>query len=312
MSTAPVWAIVLNWNGWEDTQRCVDSLRSQDYPSLHVLIVDNGSTDGSPERLREACPDTALKVLPENLGFAGGMNRGIEAAMEQGAAFVLLMNNDATLAPDAVSRLVAAAAAEDAAMAVPTIHYAEPRNEAWYAGGALSPWTGTAHHWSAPRVDAPHEVSFATGCCMLIRTAILPRVGLLNERYFLYFEDLEFCHRLLAEGHRILYVPEALAWHAVGASTGSQRQKAPALDYYDVRNGLFYMTEQLRGLQLLSALAYFMGARLPRKVVRILLKSPRKSESLRAVARGLWDAIRRQGGAMPRPPHPIKTGRVAT
>jgi len=311
MSAATVWAIVLNWNGWEDTLHCVASLQEQDYPALHVLIVDNGSTDGSPERLQEASPETALLCLPENLGFAGGMNRGIEAAMENGAAFVLLMNNDATLASDAVSRLVAEVT-DTVAMAVPTIRYADPRNEAWYAGGALSPWTGTAHHWHVPRTEAPHEVSFATGCCMLIRAEILARVGLLNERYFLYFEDLEFCHRLRAQGHRILYVPEALAWHAVGASTGSQRHKAPALDYYDVRNGFFYMTEQLRGLQLLSALAYFWVARLPRKVVRILLNSPRKAESLRAVLQGLWHAFRRQGGAMPRAAHPIKTGRVAT
>lgn len=311
MSAASVWAIVLNWNGWEDTLRCVASLQSQDYPSLHVLIVDNGSTDDSPERLQAASPETALLCLPENLGFAGGMNRGIEAAMERGAAFVLLMNNDATLAGDALSRLVEAAA-ETVAMAVPTIRYVEPRDEAWYAGGALSPWTGTAHHWHAPRRDTPQEVSFATGCCMLIRAEILARVGFLNERYFLYFEDLEFCHRLYVQGHRILYVPEALAWHAVGASTGSQRHKAPALDYYDVRNGFFYMTEQLRGLQLLSALAYFWVARLPRKIVRILLSSPRKAESLRAVLLGLWHAFRRQGGAMPRPAQPINTGRVAT
>lgn len=285
-----VCAIVLNWNGWKDTLRCVESLRHQDYDKLDVLVVDNGSRDASLAQFKGA--GIRVLALPENLGFAGGMNRGIELALSQGVDYVLLLNNDAYLERSAVSLLVSALEARSSAgMAAPTIYYHARPDQAWYAGGSLSRWTGTAKHGTSPGFE-PREVTFATGCCLLIRRQALSSVGLLNERYFLYFEDVEFCDRLLAQGLSIVYVPQAKAWHDVGGSTGSQLQKAPPLDYFDTRNGLWFIRERLHGFHRWNALLYFALLRLPRKVLRILLSSPTRRQSLSALYRGLRDTGR--------------------
>lgn len=291
-----VWAVVLNWNGANDTLRCVASLRAQDLEGLRILVVDNGSTDGSFETLRLALSNDELLSLSDNLGFAGGMNRGIEKALAAGAEFVVLVNNDATLAPQALRQLLEAVQHRpEVALAVPTIFSSNDPSSVWYAGGTLSRWTGTARHGKVPAPE-PIEVSFGTGCCLLIRTQHLKTVGFLNETYFLYFEDVEYCDRVLQAGLRILYVPHAHAWHAGGGSTASQHQKAPALDYYDVRNGLWFIRERLRGAARLSALAYFVVVRLPRKLLRIFFRSASRSKSYHAVWKGLVDGLKSVDG----------------
>ncbi|MBO9542044.1 glycosyltransferase family 2 protein [bacterium] len=299
-SQPSLWIIILNWRGAADTIRCLTSAFAQDYPHLSVLVVDNGSGDDSAALIRAAHPDVSLLELPTNLGFAGGMNRGCEYAMERGADLLLLLNNDATLAQDAVSCLVEAMIERpDAGMVTPCIYHQDEPQKPWYAGGRLSRWTGTAKHETTPTDQAVRPVSFATGCCLLLQSALYHRIGGLNERYFLYFEDVEYCTRVLAAGYAIYYVPTAHAWHAVGASTNSQREKAPALDYYDVRNGLFYIFEHLRGLEWLTACLFFWLVRMPRKFVRSLLKSKQPAQNLLAILSGIRDGFRAHGGARP-------------
>lgn len=293
-----IWAIVLNWNGWEDTLRCLASLRAQDYSNYRILIVDNGSSDESVERLRNADAAPPLLALSENLGFAGGMNRGMEYAVAQGADFCLLVNNDAELAPDALRLLVEGARRHpEVGIVVPTIFQRIPGAPIWYAGGSLSRWTGTARHWTRP-ADRAISVSFGTGCCMLIRASLLPSVGTLNEDYFLYFEDVEYCDRMREAGYGILYEPQAKIWHAAGSSTGSHHRKAPALDYYDVRNSLRFILERLRGFERISALVYLWGVRFPRKIVRILRSG--QWENAKAVLLGLRHGLENRLGSMTR------------
>jgi GT2 family glycosyltransferase len=295
-----VCAIILNWNGWQDTMRCHGSLKAQDYPSLRTLVVDNGSTDGSADRLEAAGIDWLR--LSDNHGFAGGMNRGVQLAVEDGAQYVLMVNNDAVLAPDVVSKLIAGLERDpDAALAAPTIFHLDPPEKVWYAGGAFSPWTGTVMHWTRRRSETPMRVTFATGCCLLMRVEAFQALGGMNEDYFLYFEDVELCNRLTRQGYGLLYVPSAHVWHAVGASTGSQLQKAPDLDYYDVRNSLTFISRHLRGPSRLSALLFFWVIRLPRKLIRILVASKFPLDGLLAVALGLGAAMRGEGGPRHRP-----------
>lgn len=293
MKLPRVWVVVLNWNNAPDTLRCLASLERQDYPDLRILVVDNGSTDGSLERIREACSGLEALALTENLGFGGGMNRGMDYSLAAGAEYVLLLNNDAELAPDAVRLLVAAMEAHPGAgLAAPTIFHHSPPGAPWYAGGRLSRWTGTAEHWTHDPTPEIRSVTFATGCCWLVRPALVARVGGLNERYFLYVEDVEYCDRVLAAEFEILHVGASHAWHEVGASTQSQQAKAPALDYYDTRNGLWFIRERLRGAQRLTACAYYWGVRMPRKLARIILAARDRRSSLTAVLRGLRDGLR--------------------
>jgi len=292
-----VTAIVLNWNGLAATRRCLASLAAQLPTPPHVLVVDNGSTDGSAEALAAELGPERFLGLPTNLGFAGGMNRGLAASATE---WVLLLNNDAELAPDALARLEAALAADHgAAAAAPTIYHGEPpdRHARWYAGGRLGRWSAVTHHGDAPATGAPRAVSFLSGCALLARrAALLPGLA---EDYFLYFEDAELCDRLAQAGWRLLWVPEAEAWHAGGASTGSQAHKAPALDYYDVRNGLAFIRRRRRGLARATALGYLAAVRLPRKLARILWSSPDRPAALAAVWRGLKDGLAGRMGPAP-------------
>ncbi|MDB5099854.1 MAG: hypothetical protein JWM80_4275 [Cyanobacteria bacterium RYN_339] len=278
-----VTAIILNWNGLAATQRCLAALGGQ----ARAIVVDNGSTDGSAEQL-----PGALK-LAENLGFAGGMNHGLALVQDP---YVLLLNNDAELAPDAVEKLVAALEADPtAAAAAPTIYHGHPpdRAQVWFAGGTLSRRTATVHHQLRPDAGT-HAVSYLSACCLLLRREALAAVGGLPEGYFMYFEDAELCDRLAAAGHRLLWVGAAEAWHAGGASTGSEQAKAPALDYYDVRNSLLFARRRRLGP---LPWLYLFAVRLPRKLARIALG--RQWSSLPAVWRGLLDGLAGHEGPQP-------------
>lgn len=296
MSAPSIWAVVLNWNGWQDTLRCIESLRRQTPVPPRILLVDNGSTDDSLKHFEPLASAVDLLVLPENTGFAGGMNRGIEVALAGGATHVLIVNNDAEVEPKALSHLLEPLeAVPEAAMAVPTIFYREGGG-IWYAGGSLKRWAGVASHNHRPMSDEPQPVTFATGCCMLWRAESVRAVGGFREDFFLYFEDVDLSERLRVTGQRILYVPTAKVWHAVGASAGSERDKMPAQDYYDTRNGLVFILERLTGAVRLGALLYFFAVRMPRKLLRIVLRARTPGASLKAVMRGVRDASRRRMG----------------
>jgi GT2 family glycosyltransferase len=283
-----VTAIVLNWNGLDATRRCLASLATQQPAPPAVRVVDNGSTDGSAEALAAELPPEVFLGLEANHGFAGGLNHALPHVT---TPYVLLLNNDAALAPDTLARLVAALEADPgAAAATPTIYHGDPpaRDARWYAGSHLGRWTAVVHHGATPPDGRTHAVSYASACCLLIRTADL---AAMPEGYFMYFEDVELCDRLAAAGRRILWVSGAQAWHAGGASTGSQRAKAPALDYYDVRNGLEFIRRRRHGPARLTAWAYLACVRLPRKLARIAWSAPDRQASLGAVWRGLADGL---------------------
>jgi GT2 family glycosyltransferase len=299
----PVWAIVLNWNGLPDTLTCLASLQALTGRKPEILVVDNGSSDDSVALLA-TMSDVGLLALETNLGFAAGMNAGMAHALAAGASYVLLLNNDAQLAPDALALLTEALEADPlAALAAPTIYVGQMpgKLKRWYAGGETSRWTGVATHWTGPPPLLPRAVNFASGCCLLIRTSVFMAVGGFREDYFLYFEDVEFCDRVTAGDLRVLHVGAAEAWHAVGASTGSKLVKAASLDYYDVRNGLAFIRDRRYGLAKATAWAYFLLVRLPRKFVRIAFTPGARRASTWAVMRGCYDAVRGRMGAYQRP-----------
>jgi GT2 family glycosyltransferase len=272
---------------------------AQDHPGLQVLVVDNAPPGGTP------APADAGEVLAlgANLGFAGGMNRGAAVAIARGAAWLLLVNDDAVLAPDAVGKLVAAGFP----LATPTIRHGlpgapgGPAAPAWYAGGQVSPWTGEPTHdaEAPPPGAAPRAVTFAPGCCLLVEADAWRRLGGLDEAFFLYHEDVDLCLRAAAAGLAIGWVPGAVAWHEGGASTGSQAAKAPLLDYYDARNGLRVVRTRLRGPRKAVGLAWWALVRLPRKLARIVARAPDRRASLAAAIAGARDGLRGRTGPRP-------------
>jgi hypothetical protein len=297
--TAPrVVAVVLNWNGLEDTTACLTSLAEVDYPSLEVVVVDNGSTDGSPAILRRRFPEVILLETRENLGYAGGNNVGIRYALERGAEYVLLLNNDTEVAPDFLRRMVEVAEADPQVGGVgPMIYYYDRPDVIWSAGGAIDWRRGRTRMVGLNEPEQgqfgaePREVDFVTGCAMLIRREVLERVGLLDERFFLYYEEVEWCVRVRRAGYRILHVPRARIWHKISPCSQAD---SPLVHYYMTRNRLLFL--RLVGA---GATAWFHTLAEDLRILLAWHLRPRwryKRVQRRAMVRALLDAWRGRWG----------------
>lgn len=258
-----VIAIVLNWNGKEVTAACLRSLLASDYPHLRVVVVDNGSTDGSADYLSSEFPTVTLLRNRTNLGFTGGNNRGIRYALAEGPDHILLLNNDTVVDRECVSHLVRVAEGNPRHGASnPKIYYFNPPNRLWYAGGAFSLWKGVSEHWGRKTVDEGQydhlrKVTFVTGCALFIRASVLREVGLLDERLFIYSEDTDLSVRIRKAGYQLAYVPRARVWHKEAYSTRKGMGQAYRYRQY-VRNSLWVLTKHARPVQLLVAYPYFV------------------------------------------------------
>jgi hypothetical protein len=225
-STPLVYVIVLTYNGKRDTLECLRSLQNLSCPNVKVLVVDNASSDGTPEAIRAEFSSVELLVNPTNLRFAGGNNVGIRHALKHGADYVLLLNNDTTVERDFTVHLVHAAEADPRiGMIGPKIYYYDDPNRIWFAGGRIEWWKGWISHIGIRENDSgQHDeqkpVDYLTGCCMLVKRAVVEQVGLLDERYFMYGEDADWCVRARRAGYVLAYVPAAKIWHKLSVSAG--------------------------------------------------------------------------------------------
>ncbi len=237
--------IVLTYNGLADTLACLASLEGLDYPRecYRVVVVDNASQDGTPAVVREAYPRVVVIENGANLGFAAGNNAGLRYALAQGYDYALLLNNDTEAAPDMLTELVHAAEADPCAGAVgPIIYYHAAPTRVWSAGGWID-WEQGISRMEGEIEDrgqfmATREVDFVTGCAMLLRRAALKRAGLLDERFFMYFEETEWCVRARRAGFRILFAPRAKLWHKIPLNARFDKEY---LAYYMTRNRLLFL-----------------------------------------------------------------------
>ncbi len=256
MSGTPplVTIIVLNWNKLADTLACLESLmRLDDAVAYEVLVVDNGSSDGSPPVIRERFPGVALVETGENLGFAGGNNVGLRWALERGSDYVLLLNDDTEVAPDFLRLLVESAESDpQIGMLGPTIYYYEEPQTVWSAGGGIdwqrgTTWmVGEGEHDVGQFGEAPREMDFVTGCALLVKRDVLQQVGLLDDRFFTYYEDTEWCTRARRAGFKSVHVPTAKVWHKIPLDA---RESSPVVHYYMTRNRLLFLSATRAGLR---------------------------------------------------------------
>jgi GT2 family glycosyltransferase len=221
-----VTIVVLNWSRAADTVACLESLGAADLQGASVLVVDNGSRDGSVAILRARFPDLQVIALPENRGYAGGNNVGIQAALDAGAGAVLLLNNDTRVAPDFLPPLLEALNSSPLCAAVasaviradrPDMHdvaYSEVRfheRNVVQLRGVNVPVFGN--------FDRRCEVEVVVGCCALFRSEALRTVGVFDEAYFAYHEDVDWCLRARKAGWKLFYEPYARVYHQASAST---------------------------------------------------------------------------------------------
>lgn len=268
---ARVACIVVNWNNPGDTLACLAALELQSASDLAVFVVDNGSTDNSVAAIGEALRGRAVEApgrmtLVEagaNLGFSAGNNVGIRAAARLQPEFVWLLNNDTVAPPETLAKLLAAAdRRSDAGIVGSVLRYAHDpsRIQAW-GGGHVTPSTAYATHFTAPRALGKDD--YLTFASVLIRTALLRQVGLLDERFFMYYEDVEFCLRAQRAGWALAVAEDTAILHKEGSSSGGRRSSR--LERAITVSGL--MLIHLHGRYCVPGMLVYFAARLGNRVV---------------------------------------------
>ncbi len=313
LSSPKVAIIIVNWNGWQDTIECLGSLEKVTYPNFSVYVVDNGSTDESIEKL-DAYQLSAIsyKLIKngQNLGFAGGNNVGIKKALEDGADYLLLLNNDTLVSPDFLAELVQTAESEARIGIVgPKIYFTEEQiannrkqeRKIWFGGGKLN-WLKTkGHHANYGVSDADVssnskfqilDSEYITGCCLLIKRTVIERIGLLSEDYFLYYEDVDWCLKAKKAGFRVVYVPGAHIWHKVSRSA---KPGSSSYVYYHVRNCLMLSWRHGNTLTKL-VLPFFIAWTFGKQLIKLCI--PGKRMWAQAVLKGMGDFLAGKSGKL--------------
>jgi len=287
--------VVLSWNGLALTRDTLTSLAACRLPEdwrLHTIVVDNASSDGSPAMVAAEFPAVELLALGENRRFAGGSNAGVERALASQADAIMLLNNDVMADPDLLVKLLAALAERpDAGAVAPLIYHAPPSDSIWYAGGVCDPtWAYSAHRAIRVRdrgqFRSLEETGYLTGCCLLATAEAWRRVGLLDERYFIYAEDADWCLRARAAGYALLFVPTARLWHRVSASSGGAMN--PWKVYQRLRANLTLWARHARGVGRLTWLPSLLAQQ---TAYAALLLVRGHAAAAAAVPRALLDAL---------------------
>lgn len=243
--------IIVTWNGKEDCLTCLSSLRNLVPPRPSIILVDNGSTDDTVEVITERFPEVTIITSPSNLGFAGGNNLGIERALTEGADYVCLLNNDTAVDPHFLEELLRFAAADPRAgiLGSRILYYDRP-DMIWSYGIAVNRISGRIYTTYNNRKDSEisgviTQVDAVSGAAMLLKREMLQEVGLLDEDYYLYFEDVDLCLRARRMGYKIVTVSSSRVRHKVSGSMGGEYSRMTV--YYATRNHLLIGKKQLPG-----------------------------------------------------------------
>ncbi|MGA2285182.1 MAG: glycosyltransferase family 2 protein [Dehalococcoidia bacterium] len=291
-----VGIVVVNYNGAAFIRPFADSLAAVDYPQRRVVIVDNASTDASGEELQRLLPDAVLLRAPENLGTAGGNNIGVRYCLDEGLDRVLILNNDTVLTPDFLPKLVAFA--DDRTIAVPKVLYHDdPRLISTHAGDfdwRFGLFRRTFHGKpDGPATNRPRDLQTASFCCALVPAAAFREVGLLDERFFMYYEETDWLRHALAAGYRLRYDPEAVIYHMESASSGGGWM-TPFKHYYATRNRLYLVRKNSTSRPWFALFTlYFLSTRLA-YLARYAFK--RDGRMAKALALGVLDYYRGRMG----------------
>ncbi len=252
--TPEVYFVVINRNQYELTRDCLISLQNQDYKNFQVIIVDNGSIDNSINRLENDFENFIFIKLSENIGYSPGNNVGIEYALSNGADYIFLLNNDTVVDRQMLSILMSVSeSSNEIGIVGPTMYFSEPPDTIW-AGENIIDWKkaniirkemGTQCNYETVSQNPPIGVDYIDTCAILIKNEVFHRIGLMDGRYFINFDDLDLNIRSQRAGYKIVYVPAARIWHRVSSSMGLT---SPGTTYYMTRNALLFFWSHTPGL----------------------------------------------------------------
>lgn len=246
---ALVSIIILNWNGLNDTVECLKSLSQINYKNYEIILVDNNSEGNDVLVFKNEYKSyyTHLILNSENIGFAGGNNIGIKYALRNKPDFILLLNNDTVVEPNFLTNLISKSDCdENIGIITPMICYYSEKSKVWHADGEISKVraSGFANGMGRDKEKYQYEklCSFASGCSMLINSNVFETVGFLDENYFLYLEDTDFCNRVVIGGYKILYTGSSIVYHKInGASLNNN-----LLPLHYVTRNRFYFASKMK------------------------------------------------------------------
>lgn len=252
--------ILVNYNGYEDTKECIESIIKSQETDYKIIVVDNCSTDDSKCRLMELQNnyDFQLLIANSNNGFSAGNNIGINYALKENFDYILLLNNDTIVSQNFLTKLLEGFNfSENCGATIGKIYFHSEPDKIWYAGGSISKKTARTEHFKYGMTDDGNgnieKVSFATGCFICLKKSVIESIGLLDEHFFLYEEDAEYSVRIQSNGYDIVYVPDSVIYHKVSASTG---QGSPMSQYYSVRNKYYLIKISYKGFSKITAYMY--------------------------------------------------------
>lgn len=284
--------IIVAWNQAGVTADCLKSVGALDYPAVDAILVDNGS-EPPLENVMATDVMAAVQVIrsEENVGFAAGYNIGLRYAIRQNCDFLFLLNNDTVLAHDSLSVLVDALQANDElGLVMPKIYYADEPDVVWSAGADYRPWLGEVTNDWRGVPDAPfssvRDITFAPFCAALFRRDVFERVGLLDEGFFLYYEDLDYCWRMGQVGYRLRMIPDAHVWHRVSVSSGGWH--SPLERFWIAQSSARYFKRYAQGGRALVVWPYRFGSAMK---LTVLLLWRWQWRALGAYWSGLWHGI---------------------
>ena len=234
--TPKLGIILVNWNRKVDTLRCIESVYESTFCDWELLVVDNASADDSVATIQSLYPAVTIQQTGKNLGFTGGNNAGIRYFLERDVPLILLLNNDATVAPDALEKLVNGVDQSPEADFFGTrICSMEDAQTILSAGGTLQNGWEPVH---GKMLDTkPYQVEVISGCSFLVRASAVRQIGMLADEMFIYHEDTEWCYRALQAGMQLMIIPDSIVYHP---DTRSRDQLSTFVTYYETRNSLLF------------------------------------------------------------------------
>ena len=289
-----VGIVVLNHNGKALTEICLQSLLASPYPHKTIFVVDNASTDGSVEYLRSHFPQVTIIENQANLGVTGGRNRGFRVASQQQVDYILSLDNDARIEPQAINKLIEVATSDPKIGIVgPKTYHNDGSQLLQCAGGRI---TYTENVTAERGTDEPdrgqydriEEVDYFPGCAFMGRREVFEQLDFLDESFYGYgHEDTDFCTRAAQLGYRIVYVPQAIMWHGGSSTIGSY---SPRKKYLEAVNSIYYVRKYGNVNQRLKYFLYAIVGLIPAFLLQARYGN---QKAVFAKARGLWDGWRK-------------------
>jgi len=256
-----IGVVTVTYNSASVIRGFMDSLLPQTHSEFNLYLIDNASSDETVALLANY-RDSRVSIIRnhDNVGVAEGNNIGIRAALKDGCAFVLLINNDTVFDSDLLSKLMEGLRQHDSEMVVPKIVFFDEPDKIWSAGGYFSALHGASRHFGFAqkddgRFDQPRVVSYNPTCCMLIKREVFDRIGLMDANYFVYFDDTDFCLRAYRAGVKLFYLPGVRLKHKASTLTGAQSSFTVR---YHTRNHVYYFLKNYsRWLSFFYCPAYY-------------------------------------------------------